>query len=181
MFYLVVVAGTEEYLDGIRPAQQVVNLRVVVYLATDVTQHLGIGQVLRVFDDDLLLRDVALHAKSKHPHQDVLVQVDVEDHRVVVGLVGEEHGDGRQHDGAQQLAEPYRPVVVAGHLHARAVQDVEDDEHENGDDDGDAEAALADDGTQRSADEEEDEARQRQRYFVDSLHLVHALLAVQPP
>ena len=38
MLYGMVVARTEEYLDGTGPAQQVVYLRVVAYLRIDTTQ-----------------------------------------------------------------------------------------------------------------------------------------------
>ena len=77
------------------------------------------------------------------------------------------------------LAEPHRPVVVAGHAHAGVVEDVVDDEHQHRDDDGHAQSALADDGSERCADEEEDDARQGQRELADDLQPVQALLAVE--
>ena len=88
----------------------------------------------------------------------VLIEVDVKYHGVVVCLICKEIGYGRQHGRSQQLSEPYCPVVIACHLHACVVEDVEDDEYQYGYDDGYTQSALTDDGTQWCSDEEEDEA-----------------------
>ena len=130
-------------------------------------------------DDDLLLREVSLDSQSQHLAYDFLVAVYVEHHRVVVGLIGEEHCNGRKHDGRDADAKPHRPLVIPCHAVARIVKYIVDDEHQHGYDDGYAETTLPDDGTQRRTDKEEDDTGQRQREFLDGFQLVRANLSSQ--
>ena len=156
------------------------SLHVAGGLCRDGCQLVAVGLIVRVFNDHFLAHDATLGTQSQQAHCEILVHVDVEYRRVLVGLVCEEDGDGRQYHGTQQLAEPYRPLVDTCHTHTRVVKDVEDDEHDDGDDDRHTKSTFTDDGAQRCSDEEEDDARQRQCELVDGLHHVHALFAVQP-
>ena len=178
-FNVVVVARVEEDLDGIRPAQQMVLLAVALDGDTDILKHLGIKQVFRIFDDDLLAGDVTLGAQTQNTADDLFVQVYIEHHRVLIGLISEEGGDGGKCPRRDRHAEGDGPLSFTGHLITRVVEDIVNDEHQHRHDDGHSETALADDGTQRRADEEEDQARERQRELLDGLQLVVTIIPVQ--
>ena len=162
----------EEHADDVGRRHEPVGVGVLGALLCEPRQGLLVGGVVGVFYDHLLAHDAALAAKTQQAHHPFGVGVEVEHGRVVVGLVGEEHGGGHEHGGGQALAEPDGPHASAGHAVAHVVEDVEDDEHDYGDDDGQSESALPDDGAQRGTDEEEEEARQGEHEFVERLYLV---------
>ena len=169
-----VVFIAEEHLDGVGQSPQLVLVGVGRYLVVDGGQADAVGGVIRIVDDDLLARDVSLQAQSEQLHEEVAVEVDVEDHRVVVGLVGEEYGQRGQYGCRQTLSEPYGPHAATGHTIAGVVEDVIDDEHQHADDDGYSQSALADDGSEGCSDEEEEQAREGQRELVECLDAVLA-------
>ena len=155
-----VVAFPEEYFDGIRPVQQFVFFGILVDVAVDMLQHLRILHISRVFDDNLLAIDVALGTYAEYLHRQALVEVDVEDDGVVVGLVGEEGCNRSEDYRGNRHTEPDGPLVLAGHSEAGVVEDIVDDEDEYRHDDGYAETSLSDDGSQRGSNEEEDDTGQ---------------------
>ena len=160
LFDLLVVASMEEHVDGVWPVQQFVAFVIVEDVVVDGFEPLGIEAVVGIFDDHFLAEDVPLRPESQHPHGEALVEIDVEHHRVLVGLIGEEGGDGGEGPGRDGHAEAYSPLAFASHPEPCVVEDIVDDEHQHRHDDGYAEAALADDGSQRGTDKEEDQARE---------------------
>ena len=162
----------EEHLDYVRRRFEAARLRIFGDLSVQQPELGGITAVGRVVQDYFLAGYAALEAESEHPPQQVHVHIGIEHRRVVVRLVGEEHRHRDEHRHRQSLAEPDGPVALAGHTVAGVVEDVEDDEHDDADDDRYAQSALADNGTERCADEEEDDADQRQRELVDGLDVV---------
>ena len=94
-----VVARTEEYVDGVRQMQQLVLLAVLLDLLADLQQVVRVECVDRILDNHLLAIDVAMGAQSQNAHKHLLVHIDVEYHRVVVSLVGKEAGDRGQYHG----------------------------------------------------------------------------------
>ena len=176
---LLIVTSMEEYLDRIRPVQQIMVLAVSLNLLGDILQHDCIHLVLRIFNDNLLAVDVALLAQTQHTHGDILVEVNVEDGGVFVGFIGKEHGDRGEHYGGDGLSEPYLPLSVARHTHTRVVEDVIHDKHHHGYHYRHTQSTLTDDGTQGCSDEEEDQARQRQGELLDGFNLVMTVVTVE--
>ena len=66
------------------------NAGILIDVLVDGLKLCGIISVLRIFDDNLLAPDVSFGTQTKGLHKDILVKVDVEHHRVVVGLICEE-------------------------------------------------------------------------------------------
>ena len=172
VFHGVVGTVSEESLDEIGRGVEPVGVRIAAHLLVNLGQLLPVGRIVGVADDDFLAEDMTLEPQSEQLHEEVAVEVDVEHHRIVVGLVGDKHGQGDEDGRGEALAEPDGPDALARHSVARVVENVVDDEHKHGDDDRDAQSALADDGSQWGADEEEDEAGEGHRELVDGLYLV---------
>jgi hypothetical protein len=103
--------------------------------------------IFRLFDDDLLAEDVAFDTETEQFHEEHLIHLHIEHRRVVGCLVGDEYGDWCQYGWSQSLTEPDGPGSQSRHSVARIVEDVEDDEHEYGDDDRESQSTLSDDGT----------------------------------
>ena len=62
-------------------------------LQIHIDQQVGIHIVLRILDDDFLAIDMALGPQTKDAHEDALIEVDVEDDGILIGLIGEENGN----------------------------------------------------------------------------------------
>ena len=97
VLYLLVVARTEEHVYRVRQSQQLVLLAIFLDFLAYIQQIVRVECVDWVLDYHLLAIDVAMCSQSEHSHEQLLVQVDVEHHRVVVCLVGKEAGDRCQH------------------------------------------------------------------------------------
>ena len=116
--------------------------------------------ILWFFYDDLLDGYAPFQPQSEESHEEVTVQVDVEDHGVFVGLVCEEDGSRYEHDGREAFCEPYGPCSEACHSESCIVEEEVYDVDDDGDDDWHSESSLAYDGSEWCSDEEEYEAEQ---------------------
>ena len=169
---LVVGLVFEEHIDEVWKLLQLVYLIIYIDVAVELFQSLCIFCIFRLFDDDLLAEDVAFDTETEQFHEEHLIHLHIEHRRVVGSLVGDEYGDWRQYGWSQSLTEPDGPGSQSRHSVARIVEDVEDNEHEYGDDDRESQSTLSDDGTQWGSDEEEDQAGECQRELLDSFYLV---------
>ena len=116
--YAPVVAGAEKDVDGVGPAQQMVLLTIGLDVGDDGLQLFRIGGVVGLADDHLLVGQVSFLLQAEQFDEEEAVGIDVEDGGVVVRLVGEENGQGREHHHGDGLAVPDSPVIIAGHAHA---------------------------------------------------------------
>lgn len=121
---------------------------VLLDFCIDAQQVVSVCHVDWILDDDLLSVDMAFSANPQHIKQNLLIEVNVEYDRVIIGFIGEEDGDRSQHACSQHLSKPYSPVVVTSHLHASVLEDIIDDKYQYGDDDGYTQSALPDNGSQ---------------------------------
>lgn len=99
------------------------------------------------------------------------IPVRVEQCRVVGGLVGQVYGDRREDERREPDAVNGFPAALLGQFLAREADDVVDHEEDDRHHDWKSQAALADDGAQRSPDQEEDHDRHGERYFLVPLDL----------
>ena len=126
---LLIVAGMEEHLDGVWPQIQLMMLAVCFDLQVYIHQQVGTHMIIRILNDDLLAGDMPLGPQSEDAHEDVLVEVNVEDNGILIRLIGEEDGDRCQYGSGYKLAKPNGPLVVSRHTHTGVLEDIVDDEH----------------------------------------------------
>ena len=129
---------------------------------------------MRVVDDDLLAEQMARGAQSEEFYEERLIEFGVEHHGVLVGLIGEEHGERHEGHGANPHAVDHVPLAVARHLHARGVDDVINDKDCDRDDRRQAQTAFAYDCAERCSHKEEDEAGERKCHFLMPFYPVAA-------
>ena len=171
-FYLVVRLIAEEHLHRIGHTHETMLMGIGGDLFGDAVELNGIFPILGFADDNLLSEDVTLLAEPEQSHEERAIGIEIEHHRVVIGLVGDEDGKWSEHGRSQSLAKPNGPHASPRHSVACVIQYIVDDEHKHRDNDGDAKATFSDDGAQRCTYEEEDETRQGQRELVDSFNIV---------
>ena len=153
---------------------QTVSERVFGQLAVHLLQLYEVLGVVRVVYHHFLAVYRALDAQSEEAAEGVGVHVGVEHNGVVRRLVREEHRHRHEHGWRKTLAEPDCPHAASRHSVARVVEYVVENEHEHRYEHRQTQAALANDGAERGADEEEDDARQGERDLCHPLYLVLA-------
>ena len=152
--------------------------RVFGQLAVHLLQLHKVLGVVRVVYHHFLAVYRALDAQSEEASEGVGVHVGVEHNGVVRRLVREEHRHRHEHGWRKTLAEPDCPHAASRHSVARVVEYVVENEHEHRYEHRQTQAALANDGSKRGADEEEDDARQCQRYLRHPFYLVQSYQVV---
>lgn len=163
---------SEEHIDYIRYAHQVVCMGIVVYLLRDSSECPCISDIVRILDDDFLACDVTLLTQSEETYEEESVGIHIEYSRVFVGLIGDECGERDKDSRCESLTKPYRPLSYSRHSVACIVEDKEDDEDQYRYYDRQTESALTDNCSKRCANKEEDETGKRQCKLIYLLYSV---------
>ena len=115
---------------------------------------------------------MTLGSPAQRFHNNGFPLIDVEHHRVTVGLVCNKARQGDEHRRSQTLAKFHRPHVATRHSVTRVVKKVIHNEDQHRHNHGDTQTSFTDDGAQRCADEKEDDARQGQCKLVNHLNIM---------
>ena len=137
MFNLVVWVVSEEYFDDIWSRLEVFLSRIDGNSRADVSQSTSIFRIGWLLYNHLLGIDVAFDTEAHCAHKQTFPGIEVKDHGVVVGLVGDEDRKGDEYARGKCFSEPYGPDAVSRHLGSCVVEDVEYDVDEYGGNDGD--------------------------------------------
>ena len=122
------------------------------------------GEFRRAHIDDARLADQVDHPALELAPL-VLQRVGTGQGRVIDGLPGQEGADGQQDGRGDEGAFGTADGTVLGQLGPDGIDDVVEDEEEDGNDGRHTQSALAHQGADRGSDEEHDEAGQRFREF----------------
>ena len=165
---------SEEKREIIRRQPEAFFAGVGFQVATHGNGESTIGVPVGRCEDYLFAEDVSFDAQGKEFPEALHHHIAVEDYRVAVGHK-RQIGTGRCENHARHPhAQHHIYIAVARHLHARRVHHVIKDEDQHRNHRRQAQTTLADDRTERGADEKEEQTRQRQRDALVPFHFVAA-------